>query len=208
MFSINAEREVPVKTKRTGVLIGAVAAIAIAGGGAIVMANGATADDEPRILAQSEALPAVVRNMIADPDSSTAEFGLDPSKAMKFPLRSSNGDAWVTPGAKGVCVWDVDGAGVCASNEDAARRGVVLRLVEPNHRPGERPAPDAVESATFIGYVPADVTEVAILDDGGTTIARATPFDRVFDLEVKLPARSEMQLQRASKDATSIPLSG
>jgi hypothetical protein len=119
--------------------------------------------------AKGDVLPATLAKMIANPESAVAEFGLEAARARHADLHSGAGGVWFIPGRTGgACLFQSNGGGSCANADQIANGGLVLVVLPP-------PSAESPGSATFIGYAPAGVTAIRLVDEDGGVVSEITP---------------------------------
>lgn len=157
--------------------------------------------------AKEDALPASLAKTIANPHSAVAEYELQASQARHVDLRNAGGSVWVVPGRTGgACLFQSDG-GSCANADEIASGRLALVILPP-------PSAATAGSARFIGYAPAGVTAIRLVDKDGGVVSEITPQEdtRIYDFPLAQPGASaavKMILADASGKAVStLPLPG
>jgi hypothetical protein len=184
---------------KTRIALGATIAVALAawiGTSAGGAAGGAGS-------AKGDVLPATLAKMIANPESAVAEFGLEAARARHADLRSRAGGAWFIPGRTGgACLFQSGGGGSCANADQTASGRLVLVILPP-------PSAETPGSATFIGYAPAGVTAIRLVDKDGGVVREITPQGntRIYDFRLARQPGASAAVQIILADASGKPVS-
>ena len=186
------------------------ALIATSAGGAAGEGRSAADDVLPTkadaVPAKPDTVPPSLAEMAANPESAVAEYELQAAQARHVELRSGTGDVWFIPGRTGgACLFQADDAdygGGCANSDEIASGQLVLVELPPPT--AETPAP-----ATFIGYAPANVTAIRLVDKDGGVVSEITPPEdtRIYDFSLGASSAVKIVLADASgKEVSTRPI--
>jgi hypothetical protein len=123
-------------------------------------------------------------------------------------LPSGTGGVWFIPGRTGgACLFQSDDAGdggACSNADEIANGQLMLVMLPP-------PSMESPAAATLIGYAPAGVTAIKLVDRGGGVVSTITPQQNtsIYDFSLGASAAVKMILADASGKAVSaLPLPG
>jgi hypothetical protein len=158
-----------------------------------------------------DGIPQGLQRILARPDGGAASgLGLDASKVREVQLSSSSDSVWLVPTADGgLCISNSSGGTSCTADASTlARSGLTLtRLPSPPPEYGQAivaaqkaglsgaaaknyvrnataGGPGVHGSAQYVGYAPAGVASLSLVDADGAVIASTKPHDLIFDFTI------------------------